>query len=135
MAVYDLSAEEYNEKLAEALVAMPEFKMPEWGLYIKTGVSRIKPPEAPNWWQKRAASILRQAYIRGVVGVGRLRTRYGSKQNRGMKPEKFAKSSGKLIRVILQQAETAGILEKGEYKNRKGRILTVKGREFLDSIK
>lgn len=135
MTVYDVPAQEFNDKLAEALARMPEFKMPEWAIFIKTGVSRIKPPEEEGWWQKRAASILRQIYINKVVGVGRLRVRYGSRYNRGMKPEVFAKSSGKIIRIILQQAEKAGYLQKGEIKGRKGRILTIKGKEFLDSIK
>mgnify|MGYP003974875871 CR=1 FL=1 len=134
MTVYDMPAQEYNDLLAEAIKKMPEFKMPEWALYIKTGLSRIKPPEKSDWWYNRAASILRQIYINKVVGVGRLRTRYGSRYNRGMQPEIFAKSSGKLIRVMLQQSEAAGLLMQGEIKGRKGRQLTEKGKEFLDSI-
>ena len=114
MSVYDIPSQEFNDKLAEALKGMPEFKMPEWALFVKTGVNKIKPPEENDWWHKRAASILRQIYINKVVGVGRLRVRYGGKQNRGMKPEKFARSSGKIIRTILQQAEAAGLMEKAE---------------------
>jgi len=135
MSVYDIPAQEYNDKLAEALAKMPEFKMPDWAIFIKTGVSRIKPPEADDWWHKRAASILRQIYINGVVGVGRLRVRYGGRYNRGMKPEIFMKSSGKIIRIILQQSEAAGFLQKGEIKGRKGRTLTDKGKEFMEAIK
>ncbi len=134
MSVYDVPAQEFNDKLAEALSKMPEFKMPEWAVFIKTGVSRIKPPENDDWWYHRAASILRQIYINGVVGVGRLRVRYGGRYNRGMKPERFIKSSGKIIRTILQQSDSAGYLQKGEIKGRKGRILTEKGKEFLDNI-
>ena len=135
MSVYEIPAQEYNDKLALALKDIPEFKMPEWALFVKTGVSRIKPPENEDWWNKRAASILRQIYINKIVGVGRLRVRYGSKYNRGMKPEKFVKSSGKIIRTILQQAEQAGLVEKGMFKNRKGRKLTDKGKQFLEGIK
>ncbi len=134
MSVYDIPAAEYNEKLAEALRQMPEFKMPEWAEYIKTSVARERPPKAEDFWYKRAASILRQLYIHGIVGVGRLRTRYGGRKDRGVKPERFRKGSGKIIRVILQQAETAGFVEKIKSK-RAGRQLTEKGREFLDSIK
>lgn len=134
MSVYDIPAQEFNEKLAEALKSIPEFKMPEWALFVKTGVSKIKPPAEGDWWFARAASILRQAYIRKVVGVNRLRTRYGSKYNRGMKPEIFMKSSGKIIRTILQQAENAQLMEKVEAK-RKGRQLTEKGKKLLEEIK
>jgi small subunit ribosomal protein S19e len=128
MTVYDIPAQEFNDKLAETLKKMPEFKMPEWALFVKTG-------ENNDWWYNRAASILRQIYIQGTVGVNRLRVRYGSKYNRGMKPEIFVRSSGKIIRTILQQAEAAGLLQKEETNQRKGRRITTKGKEFLDSIK
>ena len=133
MSVYDIKPDVFNDELAKALKNMPEFKMPDWAAFVKTSVSKERPPVEKDFWYKRAASILRQIYIKGIVGVGRLRTRYGSKKNRGVKPERFKKGSGKIIRVILQQAETAGLLEK--YKGKKsGRQLTEKGREFLDSI-
>ena len=134
MTVYDVPSQEFNTKLAEELAKIPEFKMPEWALFVKTGMSRIKPPTNDDWWYKRAASILRQIYIRRVVGVNRLKVRYGGKQNRGVKPEKFAKAGGKIIRTILQQAEQAGFVEKIEDSPRKGRKMTAKGKEFMDSI-
>jgi len=133
MSLYEIPANEYNEKLAEALKQIPEFKMPEWAFYVKTSVSKERPPTEQYWWQKRAASILRQLYIKGTVGVGRLRTRYGGRKNRGRKPERFKKGSGKIIRTILQQAEKAGLVEKCEGK-KPGRKLTDKGKEFLNSI-
>jgi small subunit ribosomal protein S19e len=135
-SVYELKADEYNTKLAEALKQIPEFKEPEWSLFVKSGVSKIKPPTNKDFWFKRAASILRQAYIRNIVGVNRLRTRYGSKQNRGMRPERFKKASGKIIRVILQQAEAAGLLEKYNVPGKRaGRKLTAKGKELMEGIK
>jgi ribosomal protein S19E (S16A) len=68
-----------------------------------------------------------------VVGVERLRTRYGGRKNRGVRPARFRKSSGKIIRTILQQLEKAGLVE--TLKERQfGRRLTPKGRNFLDSI-
>ena len=39
----------------------------------------------------------------GVVGVGRLRTRYGGLKNRGGKPYKRMKASGKMIRLITKK--------------------------------
>lgn len=123
----------FNLALAEELKKFPEFKAPEWSFFVKTGVSRQRVPEEPDFWLKRTASILRQLYINGVVGVERLRTRYGGRKNRGVRPARFKKSSGKLIRVILQQSEKAGLVE--TVKDQQfGRRLTKKGREFLDQI-
>ncbi len=132
MTVYDIPAAEFNNKLAAALGNMEEFKMPEWAAFVKTSVARERPPKE-EFWHKRVASVLRQLYIKGIVGVGRLRTRYGGRKNRGQKPERFRKGSGKIIRVILQQAEAAGFVEKIKGK-RAGRLLTQKGREFLEGV-
>lgn len=135
MSIYEIPADQYNKKLAEAIKKMPEFNMPEWALFVKTSVSKIRPPESSDWWYNRVASILRQIYKNGVVGVNRLRTKYGSRKNRGMRPEVFMKASGKSIRVILQQAEKAGLLEKVKEGRRFGRRLTKSGKQFLEGIK
>ena len=119
--------------LAEALKKIDEFQVPEWAMFVKSGVSRERPPVDDDFWYIRAASILRQLYIKGVVGVGKLRTRYGSRKDRGGKPDKFKKSGGKIIRVILQQAEEAGLVEK-VLRLQHGRRLTAAGRDLLDSI-
>ena len=67
--------------------------------------------------------------------MNRLRTVYGSRKNRGMKPERFKKSGGKIIRTILQQADKAGFTEIIKIKGKKsGRQLTKVGKEFLDNI-
>lgn len=125
--------EKYIPALAEALKKIPQFEVPEWAMYAKSGVSRERPPTDENFWFVRSASILRQLYIRGVVGVGKLRTRYGSRKDRGGMRDKFFKSGGKIIRVILQQAEAAGLVEK-VLRMQHGRRLTQRGRDFLDSI-
>jgi len=134
MTVYEIDPQEYNEKLAEALKKLPEFEAPEWSYFVKSSVARARPPQEANFWHIRAASILRQIYIKGVVGVGRLRTKYGGRKKRGMPPAEFRKASGKIIRLILQQAEKAGLLEKSIGK-KKGRKLTKKGVKFMEDIK
>jgi small subunit ribosomal protein S19e len=131
--IFAQNPEKYIPALAEALKSIPEFAVPEWAMYVKSGPSRERPPMSEDFWYTRAASILRQLYIHGVVGVGKLRTRYGSRKDRGGKPDKFFKSGGKIIRVILQQAEAAGLAEK-VLRMQHGRRLTQAGREFLDSI-
>jgi small subunit ribosomal protein S19e len=138
--VYDLQAQEYNLKLAEALKQLPEFEVPEWVMYVKSGPAKERPIDDLEFWHKRAASILRQIYKKELLGVSRLRTRYGSKKNRGMKPEKFVKAGGKIIRTILQQSDRAGLTEmskivKGVRNKKPGRKLTAKGKAFMEGIK
>lgn len=123
----------YNAKLAQALRDFEEFKKPEWVNFVKSGSHKIRPIHDPEFWHKRSAGILRQLYVRGIVGVGRLRSRYGGRKNNGMAPDHFRKSSGKIIRLMLQQAETAGLVEKVKDK-RAGRQLTLKGRQLLEKV-
>ncbi len=139
-AVYDLNTQEYNLKLAEALKKIPEFHEPEWVKFVKSGTAKQRPIEDIDFWHKRAASILRQIYKKKIVGVSRLRTRYGSRKSRGFKPEEFRKAGGKIIRTILQQADKAGFTEiakviKGVKSRKPGRQLTEKGKKFLEEIK
>lgn len=125
---------EYNLALAEALKKLPEFKKPEWVDFVKTGTQKVRPNIGPDFWYKRGASILRQIYVKGTVGVQRLRTRYGGRKDLGAQPARFVRSGGKIIRVLLQQSESAGLLEKAKGL-KPGRKLTEKGRKFLESIK
>ncbi len=128
-----IEAGKYNLTLAEALKKDELFQKPEWIDFVKTGSNKARPSIDDDFWFKRAASILRQIYIHEIVGVQRLRTRYGSRKDRGKKPARFIRGGGKIIRVILQQAEKAGLLEKSDSK-KKGRKLTVKGKQFLESV-
>jgi len=137
--IFEMPAQEYNKKLAEALKKLPEFEAPEWVVFVKSSPSKERPIDDPEFWHKRAASILRQVYLNKVVGVSRLRTRYGSRKNRGTQPERFKKGSGKIIRVILQQSDKAGFTEiqkiiKGVKSKKPGRQLTDKGKKFLEGV-
>jgi small subunit ribosomal protein S19e len=139
-SVYKINAQEYNLKLAEALKEIPEFQEPEWAKLVKSSSGKERPIDDEDFWHKRAASVLRNIYKTGSVGVQRLRTKYGTKKNRGFKPEKFIKGSGKIIRIILQQADKAGLTEiqkpiRGVKSKRPGRILTDKGKKFLEGVK
>lgn len=133
ITVYDIDSQVYNEKLAEALKKIAEFQIPEWAFFVKTGTSRSRPPVDDDFWFKRAASILRQLYKHGTLGVQRMRTRYGGRKERGSKTPEFRRGSGKIIRTILQQGEKAGLVEiaKG---SKKGRRLSEKGIQFLDGV-
>ncbi len=135
--VYDVYPLELIEEVAKRLKEKG-IEMPEWAKFVKTGSGRERPPEQDNWWQIRAAAILRQIYIKGPIGVSRLRTKYGNRKNRGHSPEKHYKGSGKIIRTILQQLEKAGLVKQVEIRKGnvlyKGRVVTDEGRSFLDKI-
>jgi small subunit ribosomal protein S19e len=103
-------------------------KMPAWAKFVKTGAGRQRPPEQEDWWWTRAASILRKVYLYGPVGVNRLRTAFGGRADRGVKPEKTVKAGGKIIREILKQLEGLGYIK----KTKKGREITPKGQSYLD---
>lgn len=128
-----VNPEKYNQLLAKALKESGDFSKPDWIDLVKTSTNRQRPTTDEDFWYKRAASILRQLYINGVVGVERLRTRYGGRKNRGAQPSEFRKGGGKIIRVILQQAESAGLVEKSQGK-KPGRKLTEKGKQFMEGL-
>lgn len=134
MAVYDTEINKLIEKTALELKKMDTIKPLEWSKFVKTGPFKQRTPEDPDWWYFRAASILNKVYKYGPIGVNKLRTKYGGKKNRGHKPERFFKGSGNLIRKILQQLEKAELIAKTEKGVRKGKVVTPKGRSFLDKL-
>lgn len=122
----------FIEELARYLKEnVKEVQPPEWSLYAKTGSHKERVPDDPEWWYKRCASLLRKLYIHGPVGLERLRVAYGGRKNLGHKRKHFSKAGGSAIRKALQQLEAAGLVMKVE---RKGRVLTPKGRALLDTL-
>ena len=134
MTMYNADAQELISKAAEELKKIPEIKAPEWAAFAKTGMHKERPPTSHDWWYTRTASVLRAVYRLGPVGVSKLRTKYGGKKNRGVKKEHFFKGSGNILRKALQQLEKAGLVKSVEKGLHKGRIVTPKGRSFLDRI-
>ena len=117
------------EKVAVYFKENKVIEPPPWAMFVKTGVHKERPPQDPDWWYVRAAAIMRKLYLRGPLGVSRLRKLYGGRHRRGQRPPKFARGSGAIIRRILQQLEEAGLVEK---QDRRGRVLTKAGRELLE---
>lgn len=128
---FDVPANKLINAVKEELKEKEELETPEWALFVKTGVSRERPPEQADFWQIRAASLLRKLYMKGPLGVSKLRTEYGGKESHGSNPEKHTDGSGKIIRNVLQQLEKTGFVKK---EKRKGRMITPEGQKFLDSI-
>ena len=130
--IYDKDANELIAKASEELKKV--IKAPEWAPFVKTGVHKERPPVEKDWFYKRAAAILRSVYIKGPIGTNKLRIKYGGRKNRGYAPEKFYRGSGNIIRKALQQLEEAGLIKKAEKGVHKGRMITPKGKSFLDKL-
>ena len=132
-SVNDIGPEKENQLLASELKKIDKITPPSWASFVKTGHHKERPPENPDWWFVRAASILKNIYNHGPVGVSKMRSRYGGKKDRGRKPERFAKASGNIIRKIVQQLESAELV-KHSITQHKGRIIASKGQSLLDKI-
>ncbi len=134
MSIYNCDPSELIEKASEELKKIEAIKPPVWALFVKTGMHKERPPVKNDWWYTRTASILRQVYRFGPIGVSKLRRLYGGKKNRGVKPEHFYKGSGSIIRKIIQQLEKEGFVKTDLKSKHKGRVITGKGKKFLDGI-
>jgi small subunit ribosomal protein S19e len=132
--IYDIEPNELIEAAAKELQSVDAVQPPEWAQFVKTGHSKEKPPVRKDWWYVRAAAVLRKVYRAGPIGVSKLRTMYGGKKNRGVKAEHSYKGSGSVIRKVLQQLEKAEFLRKGKVGVHKGRIITAKGKSFLNKV-
>ncbi|MFW9966420.1 MAG: 30S ribosomal protein S19e [Candidatus Thorarchaeota archaeon] len=129
--VYDIPPIVMIRRLAQDLRSRDEIEPPEWALFVKTGAHKERAPDDPDWWYMRCASILRKVYLKGPIGTERLRIDYGGKKRRGVKPNKFHKGSGTIVRTALQQLEMAGFIMK---RGNKGREMTNIGRSYMDKL-
>ncbi len=130
VTVYDVEPNKLIEAVAEKLKG--EIDVPDFIYFVKSGSHVERPPDDPvKFWYTRLASVLRQAYVKGNIGVNRLRRHYGKSKNRGVKPEHHRHAGGKIIRVAMQKLEKAGYLKRAD--NGKGRIITGKGKQLLDN--
>ena len=100
--VYDVDSAEIIERISSELKNSNLVTPPKWASFAKTGMSKERSPVRQEWWYVRSASLLRKVYMKGPIGVSKLRTLYGSKKSRGHKTEHFYKGSGSIIRKILQ---------------------------------
>ena len=132
--IYDVDVDKLLSKTAEELKKVKTMEMPEWARFVRTGVGQERVPDKRDWWYIRAGSVLRKVYMFGPMGVSKLTGYYSKRKNRGYKPERVHKGSGKIARVILQQLEASGFIEKKDIKGRKGRLITAKGKKLLTQI-
>jgi small subunit ribosomal protein S19e len=126
----EVAAEKFISRLKEELKKVKEIEPLAWSKFAKSGSHRQRPPEQPDFWYVRSASILRRIYLDGPVGVERLRSYYGGVKRGMYKGKHFRKSGGSILRKILQQLEKVGLIEKAKG----GRKITAKGQKFLNKI-
>jgi small subunit ribosomal protein S19e len=129
---YDVPPSALIERLAEHLKQeVDEINPPAWAPFAKTGIHAQRPPTNPDWWFVRCASILRKIYLKGPIGIEKLRQEYGGRIDRGAKPEHARKGSGAIVRKAMQQLQTAGLVK--PLRN-EGKIVTSEGRRLIDRL-
>jgi small subunit ribosomal protein S19e len=129
VTVYDVNP---NDLIERAAVKLREagLKEPEWVHFVKSGSDKERIPDRKDFWYVRCASLLRQAYVKNVVGVSRLRTHYGGRKKRGVRKGRKKDAGGSIIRKGLQELERIGFIK----KEKVGRGITKKGMAFLDGV-
>jgi small subunit ribosomal protein S19e len=128
--VYDVPAELLIGKLTDIL-KNENIPAPSWTPFVKTGSHANKPPQNPDWWYTRCASILRKVYLHGPMGVDDLRKEYGGGKAVGYGARNHRDASGVIIRRAIQGLEKLGYIEKVAGK---GRVISKNGMKKLDGL-
>jgi small subunit ribosomal protein S19e len=129
---HDVPVSKFIDRLAKYLRENVDEVQPlPWAAFAKTGNHVEKQPQNPNWWYTRSASVLRKVYVHGPIGLEKLRADYGGRKNNGVKKSHATKAGGSNIRKILQQLETAGLIQTIKPQ---GRRMTPKGRKLLQEV-
>jgi small subunit ribosomal protein S19e len=133
VTMYDVPVEALLDAVAEDFADRDAIEAPNWTRFAKAGDAKELPPEQDDFWERRAASVLRKVAKDGPVGVERLTTEYGgAKQGSNryvVAPPHRSDGSGKVIRTIFVQLEEEDLVETAEGE---GRRITAEGRSFLD---
>lgn len=127
---YDVQASKLIAALAEEIKGIPEVAPPEWSKFVKTGSHAERPPHESDWWQTRAASLMRKLYFHGPLGLRDLERVYGGTKALAYFPKHHRDAGGSINRKILKQLEQAELVS----KTPKGRVLTSKGAAMLDKL-
>ena len=128
-AIQEVPASELINETAIGFAKGGAIKEPKFAEYVKTGSHKERAPSQKDWYFTRLASVLYRVYADGPLGTESLRTYYGGRKNRGVKPEKFRKASGKVVRSCLQELEKGGLIQKHK---KGGREITAKGQSLLE---
>jgi small subunit ribosomal protein S19e len=126
--VYETKASAVIAAAAQELKG--KVKKPAYIGFVKSSAGRERMPVSPDFWYVRCASILRKVYIKGPIGVSRLRTWYGNKKEHVIHRKHYVKAGGSIIRDALTELEKLNYVK----TTKAGRIITPQGRSFLDKI-
>ena len=130
--VYDVPADKLIKRMAMYLREnTSEITPPSWFMFVKTSSHLENPPQDPDFWYTRCASILRKIYVNRNMGIDTLRSEYGGRTNRGNVGKHKRKSGGAIIRNCLKQLEAANLVNQIP---KIGRSLTNIGTSLLDSL-
>jgi small subunit ribosomal protein S19e len=112
-------------RLKESGVAKPAY-VP----YVKTGPGKERVPASEDFFYDRCASILRQVYLNGPIGISKLRTKYGAKRQHVVHRHHHMRSGGSIIKDAFDALEKKGYVK----TTKQGRIITSAGKSFLDKL-
>ncbi|MEM3839483.1 MAG: 30S ribosomal protein S19e [Candidatus Micrarchaeaceae archaeon] len=127
--VLEVDASEFIVKAADKLKAS-NIKKPAYVDLVKTGAGRERPPLSQDFWYTRCASILRQVYLNGPIGVSALRTRYGNRKRHVVHSHHHFRAGGSIIKDAFDALEMLGYIK----KTGQGRVMTPAGRSFVDKV-
>ena len=130
MSIYVVEAEKLISAIADKLREFKEITPPNGSEFWKTAFFKeLAPIDHKNFWYIRCASLLRKVKKFGPIGVNRLRKKYGGKNRRSQGLNHSARGAGKIIRVALQQMESANLIAKTKLG---GRIVSPEGSSLLE---
>ena len=130
VSIHDVQPQKLAEEVASQLKG--KLEQPKWAQFVKTGMHKERPPVNTDWFFVRAASVLRTIYNDGPVGVSKLRSKYGGLRKNSVRPPRFVKGSGNILRKVLQQLEKAGFVVQKKEGQHRGRIVTPTGISLLN---
>lgn len=131
MGVFDVPTPFLLEAVSKDLKEHKKVQSPAFADYVKTGAQAERAPNDPDWYYTRCASILYRVFKDGPVGTESLRSYYGGRKSRGVKPHVHYKAGGKIIRLGLQQLQKSGLIKIAENG---GRTITPAGQKYLNDM-
>jgi small subunit ribosomal protein S19e len=127
--VYEVKAADLV-RVASLRLKEKNLKRPAYIDFVKSGPGKERVPQDRDFWFTRGASILRQVYLNGPIGVSKLRTRYGSTKGHVVHKHHHMKAGGSIIRDALIELEKLKLVK----NTKEGRVITPQGKSFLDKI-
>ena len=127
--LYEVDAGAFIAKAAEKLKAA-NVKKPGYVDYVKTGAGRERVPASEDFYFARCASVLRQVYLNGPIGISTLRTRYGNRKRHTVTKHHHKRAGGSVIKDAFDSLEKLGYVKKAKV----GRVITPAGKAFADKI-